>query len=272
MADLEALEQPYLFKLRQSAGVKRLIERQWSRRDWQPVSQGFDAVEAQLRLSGWSRTRRVVVLRRRVQGGRVLAEAHAPQGQQTLLFADAADDVKLWEYAVLVTNADYALEAIGQLYRDRADCENGFDELKNQWGWGGYTTHDLERCNLSARAVALIYNGWSWYVRLAHPQARREAITSRPLLLSGVARLTQHAGQSRLLVTLTHAAGDQIKAMIAAIRKGLDHIRATAPQLPKAERWRALIRYIIAQILAARPMPQPPPLVATSLLPADQSG
>jgi len=271
MADLEALEQPYLFKLRQSAGVKRLIERQWSRRDWQPVSQGFDAVEAQLRLSGWSRTRRVVVLRRRVQGGRVLAEAHAPQGQQTLLFADAADDVKLWEYAVLVTNADYALEAIGQLYRDRADCENGFDELKNQWGWGGYTTHDLERCNLSARAVALIYNWWSWYVRLAHPQARREAITSRPLLLSGVARLTQHAGQSRLLVTLTHAAGDQIRAMIAAVRKGLEHIRATAPQLPKPERWRALIRYIVAQILASRPA-QPPPFALTTPLLAPQSG
>ena len=271
MAEMEALEQRYLFKLRQTAGVKRLIERQWSRRDWQAVGQGFDAVEATLRLSGWSRARRVVVLRRRVQG-RVLAEVKAPQGQQTLLFADADDPVKLWEYAVLVTNADYALEAIGQLYRDRADCENGFDELKNQWGWGGYTTRDLERCNLSARTVALIYNWWSWYVRLAHPKARREAITSRPLLLSGVARLTQHAGQSRLLVTLTHAAGDQIKAMIAAIRKGLDHIRATAPQLPKAERWRALIRYIIAQIRAARPTQQPPPLALTSLLSAAQSG
>lgn len=47
------------------------------------------------------------------------------------------------EYAVLVTNSDYPLAAIGQLYRDRADCENGFDELKNQWGWGGYTTQDL---------------------------------------------------------------------------------------------------------------------------------
>ncbi|WP_392390525.1 MULTISPECIES: hypothetical protein [Nitrosomonas] len=34
-----------------------------------------------------------------------------------------------------MTNADYSLEAFGQLYRDRADCENGFDELKNQWGW-----------------------------------------------------------------------------------------------------------------------------------------
>ncbi len=273
MAEMEALEQRYLFKLRQTAGVKRLIERQWSRRDWQPVSQGFDAVEATLRLSGWIRARRVVVLRRRVRGG-VVAEVKADeaQGQQTLLFADPVDDVKLWEYAVLVTNTDHTVEAIGQLYRDRADCENGFDELKNQWGWGGYTTRDLERCNLSARAVALIYNWWSWYVRLAHPKARREAITSRPLLLSGVARLTQHAGQSRLLVTLTHAAGDQIKTMIATIRKAFDHIRATAPQLPKRERWRTLMRYIIAQILAARPMQQPPPLVSTSLLPAAQSG
>jgi len=105
------------------------------------------------------------------------------------LFADAPDDLPVWEYAVLVTNTHHTLQAIGQLYRDRADCENGFDELKNQWGWGGYTTHDLERCNLSACAVVLIYNGWSGYVRLAHPKARLEAITSRPLLLAGVARL-----------------------------------------------------------------------------------
>jgi hypothetical protein len=103
-------------------------------------------------------------------------------------------------------------------------------------------------------------------VRLAHPQARREAITSRPLLLAGVARLTEHAGQARLLLTLTHAAGDQIKAMIANIRKGLDHIRTTAPQLPKRDRWRALIRYIVAEILRLKPdqyplpMGLPPPL------------
>ena len=54
--------------------------------------------------------------------------------QQNLHFDDT-DPVKRWNYAVLVTNSNYALKAIGQLYRDRADCENGFDELKNQWGW-----------------------------------------------------------------------------------------------------------------------------------------
>ena len=265
MSEMEAIEQRYLFKLRQTAGVKRLIERQWQQGEWRPVGQGFDAVEGELRLAGWSCARRVVVLRRRVKGN--LAAEADNEGQQTLHFIDHSDKVKLWEYAVLVTNADHTLEAIGQLYRDRADCENGFDELKNQWGWGGYTTHDLERCNLSARAVALIYNWWSWYVRLAHPKTRLGAITSRPMLLSGIARLTEHAGQSRLLITLSHAAGDQIKSMIANVRTGLDHVLANAPQLPKADRWRALVRYIVSKIIEARPknplpLGLPPPCFA----------
>ena len=265
MLEMEAMGQRYLFKLRQTAGVKRLIERQWQHGEWHGVGQGFDAVDSQLRLSGWSRARRVVVLRRPVKD-RLAAETHSEDPQQTLHFIDSSDQVKLWEYAVLVTNADYALEAMGQLYRDRADCENGFDELKNHWGWGGYTTHDLERCNLSARAVALIYNWWSWYVRLAHPQTRLEAITSRPMLLSGVARLTQHAGQSRLLLTLSHGAGARIKEMIANIRAGLDHVLANAPQLPTIDRWRALMRYIVNQITAARPQKPSPRRLSTPRL------
>lgn len=253
MVELEALGQPYLFKLRQSPGVKRLIERQWSRRQWRDVGLGFDALESVLTLSGWRAPRRVVLLRRRVKDTLVATETVLDGGQQRLHFAEKAEDVALWEYSVLVTNTDYALEAIGQLYRDRADCENGFDELKNQWGWGGYTTHDIERCDLSARAVALIYNWWSWYVRLAHPKARREAITSRPLLLSGVARLSEHAGQSRLLLTLMHGAGEQIKEMVGAVRRGLEYVKTTAPQLPSGERWRALVRYIVGRIVAVRP-------------------
>ncbi|MCB1937503.1 MAG: hypothetical protein KDF59_16370 [Nitrosomonas sp.] len=36
--------------------------------------------------------------------------------------------------------------------------------------------------------------------------------------------MTQHAGQSRLLLTLTHEAEDKIKSMIVNIRAGLDAI------------------------------------------------
>ena len=71
--------------------------------------------------------------------------------------------------------------------------------------------------------------------------------------------------QSRLLLTLTHAAGDQIKAMIFNIRKGLDIVLTTAPQLTKPERWTALVRYIVAKIIAAAPKIHPPPTNAPQI-------
>src|SRR5215471_9999036 len=40
---------------------------------------------------------------------------------------------EVWEYAALVTSLDSEILTLGQLYRDRADCENAFDELKNHW-------------------------------------------------------------------------------------------------------------------------------------------
>jgi hypothetical protein len=272
MSELERMAQAYLFKLKQTTGVKRLIERLWRQTDWQDMGDGYHVAETRLQLSGWDHDRRVVVVRRAVRQSLVVEakKAGKAKGQQTLEFANV-DAGKLWEYAVLVTNSDFDLAAIGQMYRDRADCENGFDELKNQWGWGGYTTQDLERCNLSARAVALIYNWWSWYVRLADPKTRREAITSRPLLLAGIARLTTHAGQSRLLVTLTHAGADQIKSMITHVRKGLESVLASAPQLPKLDRWKALVHYIIRNIVAAKQeihSHQPPNISPGFALPA----
>lgn len=42
-------------------------------------------------------------------------------------------------------------------------------------------------------------------MRLANPQARREAITSRPWLMSSVGRKTEHAGQTTITLTGLHA-------------------------------------------------------------------
>ena len=55
--------------------------------------------------------------------------------------------------------------------------------MKNQWGWTGFTTHDHQRSQVLARIVALIYNWWSLFTRLAIPNRHTEATTSRPLLL-----------------------------------------------------------------------------------------
>lgn len=56
-----------------------------------------------------------------------------------------------------------------------------------------------------ARMVALVYNWWTLFVRLAQPHTHFEAISRQPLLLHGVAMQTQHAGQARLTITSLYA-------------------------------------------------------------------
>ena len=57
---------PYLFKQRMTKRTKALAERLLRDAEWTDAGQGWQGAEAQLRLSGWSRARRVVVLRRRL--------------------------------------------------------------------------------------------------------------------------------------------------------------------------------------------------------------
>jgi len=262
LVELERRGQPYLLRLRKTKNVQRLVARQFERMDWsRPDAQGCQVVEDGLRLEGWSANRRVVIVRKRIKDG-VARERRDERGQLRLALADMAilDGARLWEYTVLVTDVQYPLEAVAQLYRDRCDCENGFDELKNQWGLSGFTTHDIARCQTTARAGALVYNWWSWYCRAAHPGARLEAVTSRPLLLAAVGKAASHAGQTQLYLTPLHGKVQTIKSLIVNIRAALQHVKAIAQQLPCIDRWAALLRYICQRI--APPVATSPPLYA----------
>ena len=130
--------------------------------------------------------------------------------------------------AVLVTSLDpvtFPAQAMPKQYRDRADAEpkrsedrlsktarrvkakpnqNSFDELKNQWGWGGFTSRKLGPSRLMANLVALFYNWWNLYVRFFDEEHHREAIRSRPLLMQGVGRQVQSGGQRTVKVSILH--------------------------------------------------------------------
>ena len=264
---LEERDQRYLLRLRQTKNVQRLVARQFARLDWTRAdAQGWQAVEDQLQLMGWTRPRRVVILRRRAREGLAMQSQRKGGQQLRLALADDAvlDAARLWEYTVLATDVDYTLQGVAQLYRDRCDCENGFDELKNQWGLNGFTTQDITRCQTTARAVALVFNWWSWYCRAAHPGARMEAITSRPLLLAAVGKAASHAGQTLLYLTPVHGKVSIIKALVANVRAALQHVARTAEQFPTIDRWAALLRYICDRIVGVGP---PSPLRIGSLNP-----
>jgi hypothetical protein len=269
MRPLEERQQGYLFKLRLSKNVKRHIERLFREPGWTEAGQGWEGKDGALTLTGWDAPRRVVVLRRPLQGEMLLAQED-DSGQQLLGFIEAdrktGKQLTGYEYAVLVTNLDYEVLGLGQLYRDRADAENAFDELKNQWGWGGFTTHDLHRCQLSARTVALIYNWWSVFVRLASPEARREAITSRPWLMSSVGRRTEHAGQTTLTLTGLHAHFDKARQVLMQVSARLQAwAKDAAEQLKYITVWWRVCDHL-KHVLAGIGPPQ------TLLLPAKMTG
>ena len=247
MKEAEVRDQPYLTKLRLTRNVKALIKKLFCNHDWIDAGQGWEGQEDTLTLSGWSRTRRVVVLRRRLTGEILVTGKDDRQDE----FAFIEDEIPTarYEYAVLVTSTAYEILTLAQLYRDRADAENNFDELKNQWGWGGFTTQDLARCRLMARMVALVYNWWTLFVRLAQPHKHFEAISSRPLLLHGVATQTKHAGQTRLTITSTHAKQATIQAVLTNLAAFLSQLKATAEQLTDVQRLSAIFRRAFAKFM-----------------------
>jgi hypothetical protein len=185
MRTAESKQLHYLFKLRKSKYVKQLINEAHCSGDWQYAVHGWEVQDSQLTLSTWDKARRVVMIRRRLSKDAVRAIEANQSGQQGFGFLADAEDIRVFEYAVLVTSLEDEALTIVQHYRDRADCENNFDEIKNHWGWGGFTTQDIKPCRIIARMIArmiaLIYNWWNIFARLANPDKHMEAITSLPL-------------------------------------------------------------------------------------------
>jgi hypothetical protein len=243
--------QGYLFKLRQSPKVKELIRALERQSGWSDAGQGFEGLSGRLKLKAWSQERRVVVLRR------LTSRARTPAAETPLLEAGGlrVEAAAAYEFMVLVTSLELPVESLAQMYRDRADVENCFDELKNQWGWGGFTTADLGRSRSMAKLVALVYNWWSVFVGLAEPARHAEAITSRPSLLVGVARVVRSARQTTLLVTSTHAQGEENRLRLSAVSAFLTALAKAAEQLTRPERWRRILSAAFARFFDGELIP-----------------
>jgi hypothetical protein len=250
LGGLEQREVNYLVKLRHTKKVKELISYvEGENAQWVDAGQKWEGIESSIQLMGWSQKRRVIILRRAIKGKRKRGRKPV---MQMVLFSFGTDDIIGYEYSILVTNLKGEVISLAQLYRDRATCENNFDELKNQWGWAGFVTQDLQRSQIMARIIAQTYNWWSLFVRWIDPDKHKEAITSRPLLLYGVARESAHAGQSTLKVTPTHGKSEQNREKIELIIKFLRRIKYYAERFTLKEIWRRILSAIFVKFLKGR--------------------
>ena len=257
MSKAEEKQVPYLFKLKSTNNVKRLIKKLMENQDWEFAGQGWEGQEAQLKLMGWEKERRVIVLRKQVSKDVVALSENVGTKQIELNFAEVNGKMRVYEYAVLITSLEDEIITVAQHYRDRADCENIFDELKNQWGWGGFTTQDIKRCRLMARVVGLIYNWWNLFVRLARPDKHWEAITSRPLLLHAVGKQVTHAGQTRISISSTHGKINKVQLLLNRVAIFFNELKKIAEQLTSEQRWYRILSKAVEKYLHGRLLEPP---------------
>ena len=251
LGGLEQREVNYLFKLRQTNKVRSLVELcNRGEKSWTDAGQGWQGTDAEIQLTGWLRKRRVIILRRRREKKR---GRRSKITQLLLPFLGEVLDSSEYEYAVLVTSREEGILTIAQLYRDRATCENTFDELKNQWGWSGFVTQDIKRSQIMARIITQVYNWWTLYVRWIDPSKHREAITSRPMMLYGVARQIKHAGQTTLKVTSMHAKAEIVQKRIGLINRFLNKIKSYAERFSLKQKWQLILRAVFAKFFKRKP-------------------
>ena len=256
LCECEARELPHLFKIKMSKNVQKTIVKLaiCQKENWQQAPGGWEVIDTRLKLMGWSRERRTVMMRRPIS---VNAVRQRPEPDWFPRLPEG-DPQKKMEYAAVVCSTDLPLDAVPTLYAERADCENVLDELKNQWGLSGFTTQDLNRCRLMARLTALVCNWWNVFVRIAEPAEHMEAITSRPELLYVIAMVITHGGKKVLRLCSHHENAPHVKRAFDRLHRVFTRIASIAGQLAPPTVWAIHLSVAFSAWLRGKVLPVPP--------------
>lgn len=209
----------YLFKLKKTRIVKDAI-RSVSEEQWQgPASiNALQLAECKLRLTGWAKERRVVL-------GRRLISKQSPKECGSLF---GICEFRYYAFVTDLTEDQFNCWQISDLYDKRADCENLFDELKNQWGLAGFCSQKQNVTEFAARMTLFAYNLWSLFVRFFNVDMHEEARTSRREFMLLPAKLVKGSRQKQIGISVAEAAWERIEN---GYKRLLQWLSSNAPQL-----------------------------------------
>ena len=101
----------------------------------------------------------------------------------------------------------------------------------------------------------LVYNWWSLYLRFYDGEHHREAIRSRPMLMSGVGRQVRSGGQRRVRVSILHEKGDVIARAVTLISNELQRIGRITERWSDEQRWTLLLTRLLRRRLGGKWLP-----------------
>lgn len=209
----------YLFKLKQTARVREAIANvpndKW---EGNASINALQLAECKIKLSSWDKERRVVV-------GRRLISKQSAEESGTFF---GICEYKFMAFVTDLSTTQFTCWQISDLYDKRADCENIFDELKNQWGLSGFCSQQQNVTEFAARMTLFTYNLWSLFVRFFNIDTHQEAKTSRRNFMLLPARLVRTGRRKRIDISIVEKRWKKIK-------KGYERIvcwlKSNAPQL-----------------------------------------
>ena len=101
-----------------------------------------------------------------------------------------------------------------------------------------------------AGIIALVYNWWNIFCRLAEPEKHMEAKTSRPLLFNSICKVVKTSRQRFIKITINGANRVNAMRMFRNISDSITNIVSNAPQLTLEQKWADILAQAFKVFLA----------------------
>ena len=153
---------------------------------------------------------------------------------------------------------DGAVTALGQLpfFVQFLKTGNLYDPWVNDCPLSYTSSNAPSKRDVNGTVLLSVLSG---HRRYAHIKGEKhlEAITSRPLLLNGIGKLTRHGGQKHISITSTHGKVAELKAAIERLMSIFDYIKLNAEQLNEYQRWCYLLSKAFEKFLKGKQLWSP---------------
>lgn len=202
----------YIVVARLTTMVKREVTRITQ---WRALDDNYAVGQCQVRLMGWSQSRRVVVVREQIRSTR------RSVGRKLFEWPD-------YTFRVFVTSLTAAPEEIWRDYNRRADMENRIAELKHDLAADRFCLNKFHATDAVFRSILLLFNLLSEFRRASGMPQHKEPATLRAEVFLCGAEL-QRTGNEIVLLLSTAWGG--LKTRISLLTSVLSWNFSISPKL-----------------------------------------
>jgi hypothetical protein len=147
---IESKQKPinYIVAVRFYEPIQRMLA---SNQTWITLDEGIEISEINYQAVGWSKTRRMVIVRQKIKTRPKAA------GKMLKLFEDEAY-YRQYRYSAYITNLTLSAADVWRLYRGRGDAENRIKELKYDFGFDSFNMNSFFATEAALTFAMLAYN------------------------------------------------------------------------------------------------------------------